>query len=95
MRLLKHVEATITEIEGRSKNPERYTPSRYPYTYGWDYVRVHSSDFGWYSSPSRADVSGWVRRQVQTDDAAATDERVQEVAKVLADAYLRENGISR
>jgi len=90
---LGSVDATIAQIEGRPSNPERYIPTRYPFTYGWDYVRCHSSDFGWDTMPSRSEVSGWVRRQLLGVDDDATDERVQEVAETLADAYLRENGI--
>ncbi len=57
--LLASIEAKIREIESGSTPPqEQFSPSRYPYTYGWDYMRLHADEFGWNGQgPSRGQVA--------------------------------------
>lgn len=75
----------IVEIETRLAPSSPFIPTRYPYTYAYDYVRTHLRDFGLKDMASRADVAGLLRDHPSKEL----------IVRILADAYLRENNIRR
>lgn len=81
----------ITAIESKARlTINGFLPTRYPYTYGLDYIRTHGVEFGITDrrDMSRAEASGWLRDQVSSEE-----EKI-EILVLLAAAYLRENQIS-
>lgn len=60
-----------------------FIPSRYPFTYAYDFVRSHTPQMY-----GRGEVAGLLRQFMHGDDEART-----RVCFELADAYIREHGI--
>lgn len=87
---------TVADLLDQTSNP--YTPGRYPYTYACDFIRTNPHV-----------VPAAVRFQVTADDptmfsraeasqlidlwATAEGRTVEDLARTLADAYMRLNGI--
>jgi len=97
---LAAVRACVQAIE-EDRPVITYSPSRWPYTYAWDYVRSHWGVFrpllgrppSHISEPlgvllSRSDVAQLIARLCQGDE-----QQVSAVAARLAAAYMRENRI--
>lgn len=76
---------TIAHIESIPTVRERFVPTRYPYTYAYDYLKTHADEFGLPRWMCRADYAAILRGN---DDKDA-------ICTMLADAYLREWGISK
>jgi hypothetical protein len=72
-------------IENRHPRGERFITGRYPYTYAYDYMRQHHTDFGVPPYASRMDCAERLR---SNPDREA-------IVVILADAYLRENSVER
>jgi len=81
----------IQEIESRPNQSVTFIPSRYPYTYAYDYLRDHAYDFGLGATASRADSSAWLRAQLDQD---TTEDAHNMIVESLALAYLREHRIT-
>lgn len=79
----KAVADRILHIELNAHPAPPFIPTRYPYTYAYDYIRSHNEEFGVPLATSRADCAGLFK------DGPAKEE----VVRLLADAYLREHGI--
>jgi len=62
----------------------KFIPTRYPYTYAYDYVRERSV------TGSRHDAGLWVRQV-----ASVTGMQAETLVEFLADAYLRQYNIQR
>lgn len=72
----------IDAIERTPPPGMAFSPTRYPYTYAYDYMRSHAEQFGLPNNLSRAECAGIVR-----------GEHKEAVVRLLADAYLREHHI--
>lgn len=85
---LQEIAATIREIEdARSRT---FVPTRYPYTYAYDYLAYHDREFAIDAdavAEGRSGVARWLRRQM---DASVQPSQFLEALQLLADAYLRE-----
>ena len=75
---------SIAEVQ----RPTEAIPTRYPYTYAYDFVRGHAETFGLYGLPSRAEVARWLRLRLGVDDDSPL---LDAVVRRLADAYLAEH----
>jgi hypothetical protein len=86
------VEAAIATIESKADlRVNGFTPTRYPYTYAYDYLRSHQVEFGVTGQRdlmSRGETSAWLNGQV-----SSPEEKIS-VCYQLADAYIRENNIT-
>lgn len=86
---VEEVATTIEFIESIPVVVGRFIPSRYPYTYAYDYLKIHALEFGLSDQPfvtlSRSDCAALFHGN---DDKDA-------ICTLLADAYLREWGISK
>jgi len=77
--------AAIRRLLNQSNQIEmQFIPTRYPYTYAYDYVRERSV------TGSRHDAGLWVRRV-----ADITAMPVETLVEIFADAYLRQYNIQR
>lgn len=79
------VSNAIAAVEAKPSWAERFSPTRYPYTYAYDYLRAHAEYFGLPSNMSREQCSGLL---YSNPDKEA-------ICRLLADAYLREWGIKK
>lgn len=86
---IDEVRSTVAEIEAIPTAMERFTPTRYPYTYAYDYLKTHAQEFGLSDKPfvtlSRSDCAELFRGNPNKD----------EICRLLADAYLREWNIKK
>lgn len=95
-RKMAEVIADILAKEGEPSE-QGFTPTRYPYTYAWDFVRNHQRpqsdtvfDFPSDIAGSRSETSGWVRKFTRSYGMDR-----EEVAHLLADAYMNVHGITK
>ena len=75
---------------------EQFSPTRYPYTYAYDFLRFHAAEFGIPAdvAGSRSAVSRWLRDYVESPHDKDTDAH-ELLVRQFADAYLSEHGIRR
>lgn len=80
--------ATIAQIEARPTTGETFIPTRYPYTYAYDYLRSHATDFGidQDTAGSRSATAGWLRQHL---GYGSDDPRHLPIVEALADAYMK------
>lgn len=78
----ENVRDIISSVE-RDQRVERFIPSRYPYTYAYDYLREHAQYFGLPHGLSRSDCAARLRGNPHQGA----------ILMLLANAYLRQHGM--
>ena len=78
------VQRTTAAILDRLRDSgEPFIPTRYPFTYAYDFARNHADDFDFPHYLSRAETSAWV-----THYADITGQDRGDVVVALADGYI-------
>lgn len=79
----------IAVAQIKSPCREQFSPSRWPYTYAYDFMRQHGEEFGVGASLiSRSEAAGRLKAMCET-----TGEDYKAAVRELARAYCREHGI--
>lgn len=73
-----------TALDEHKQDRATFIPTRYPFTYGYDFLRAHASHFGFNEGPySRGDAANLTREYAQRTGLGRPD-----IIIALADAYL-------
>lgn len=84
--------AMVRHIEEKRAKPRSVSSPRYPFTYAYDFVKLHADEFGLPQEHhgSRIGVAKWLRHQL---GVGSEHDLYKMVCYTLADAYLREYNI--
>ena len=86
----------ITAVNEQERPRQKVIPSRYPFTYAYDYIRSHPEFIAQaphqaLSAPrSRGEAATWLR--AQTGTGGSTDPRYVAVCRLIADAAIADLG---
>lgn len=81
----EEIASIIAHIESIPIARVRFSPTRFPHTYAYDYLRSHAEEFGLPLEMDRGDCAAIFHGNNDKDM----------ICTMLADAYLREWGISK